>query len=253
MTIKRWSNSLSSIHTTTNLTSERVNALRVPPAKAPTAKRRRTLITMDGKLPELGEGSEIHIKVDAPLPSDQQAPSVAASGTVSVASRRDVTRPRNPTPSQRRREQIQAEISEATFEYLSNSPRLEAIKETIEELSELPEESVDAEKAKAVAADIAAYTFEVSREDSESLRKRSFTTQDFLDEAMHIMSLIRAKGRPHSGLDDVEESSAEMDFGSHLHPDDLARQVGSLRISRPASREGGESNWRPIELQCTFN
>ncbi|THY75820.1 hypothetical protein D6C86_03392 [Aureobasidium pullulans] len=215
------------------------------PAKAPTAKRRRTLITMDGKLPELGEGSEIHIKVDAPLPSDQQAPSVAASGTVSVASRRDVTRPRNPTPSQRRREQIQAEISEATFEYLSNSPRLEAIKETIEELSELPEESVDAEKAKAVAADIAAYTFEVSREDSESMRKRSFTTQDFLDEAMHIMSLIRAKGRPHSGLDDVEESSAEMDFGSHLHPDDLAKQVGSLRISRPASREGNESNWRP--------
>ncbi|KAI5210227.1 hypothetical protein AUEXF2481DRAFT_104239 [Aureobasidium subglaciale EXF-2481] len=215
------------------------------PAKAPTAKRRRTLITMDGKLPELGEGSEIHIKVDAPLSDDARAPTVAASGSVSVASRRDVTRPRNPTPSQRRREQIQAEISEATFEYLSNSPRLEAIKETIEELSELGAESVDAEKAKAVAADIAAFTFEHSRDEPESIRKRSFTTQDFLDEAMHIMSIIRAKGRPHSGLDDVEESNAEMNFSSHLHPDDLARQVGSLRISRPASREGGECNWRP--------
>ncbi|KAG9530621.1 hypothetical protein KCU79_g22970, partial [Aureobasidium melanogenum] len=125
------------------------------PAKAPTAKRRRTLITMDGKLPELGEGSEIHIKVDAPVAEDAQASDVASTKTANSGSRRDVTRPRNPTPSQRRREQIQAEISEATFEYLSNSPRLEAIKETIEELSELPAESVDAEKAKAVAADIA--------------------------------------------------------------------------------------------------
>ncbi|KAI4721770.1 hypothetical protein E4T48_02062 [Aureobasidium sp. EXF-10727] len=215
------------------------------PAKAPTAKRRRTLITMDGKLPELGEGSEIHIKVDAPVSNDEKPSEATAPSTVSAGSRRDVTRPRNPTPSQRRREQIQAEISEATFEYLSNSPRLEAIKETIEELSELPAESVDAEKAKAVAADIAAFTFEHSREEPESIRKRSFTTQDFLDEAMHIMSIIRAKGRPHSGLDDVEESSGEMDFNTHLHPDDLARQVGSLRISRPSSREGNESNWRP--------
>ncbi|KAH0349282.1 hypothetical protein KCU81_g2929, partial [Aureobasidium melanogenum] len=215
------------------------------PAKAPTAKRRRTLITMDGKLPELGEGSEIHIKVDAPVADDAQASEVASSKATKSGSKRDVTRPRNPTPSQRRREQIQAEISEATFEYLSNSPRLEAIKETIEELSELPAESVDAEKAKAVAADIAAFTFEHSREEPESVRKRSFTTQDFLDEAMHIMSIIRAKGRPHSGLDDVEESSGEMEFNTHLHPDDLARQVGSLRISRPASREGTESNWRP--------
>lgn len=216
------------------------------PAKAPTAKRRRTLITMDGKLPELGEGSEIHIKVDAPITNNEQAPAVTGSGTASAGSRRDVTRPRNPTPSQRRREQIQAEISEATFEYLSNSPRLEAIKEAIEELSELPAESVDAEKAKAVAADIAAFAFDHSREEPESIRKRSYTTQDFLDEAMHIMSIIRAKGRPNSGLDDVEESSGEMQFNNtHLHPDDLARQVGSLRISRSASHEGNESNWRP--------
>jgi Leucine-rich repeat (LRR) protein len=213
------------------------------PAKAPTAKRRRTLITMDGKLPELGEGSEIHIKVDAPIVNIEHGPAVRDFGTGSVESRRDVTRPRNPTPSQRRREQIQAEISEATFEYLSKSPRLEAIKETIEELSELGPESVDAEKAKAVAADIAAFTFDLSKKES---RKRSYTTQDFLDEAMHIMSIIRARGRPHSGLDDVEESSGEMQFNNtHLHPDDLARQVGSLRVSRSAASDGNESNWRP--------
>lgn len=213
------------------------------PAKAPTAKRRRTLVTLDGKLPELCNDSEIHIKIDAPLVENAQPPSATASRTASTGNRRDVTRPRNPTPSQRRREQIQAEISEATLEYLEHSPRLEAIKETIEELSELPAESVDAEKAKAVAADIAAFTFD--QEDSESIRKRSFTTQDFLDEAMHIMSLIRAKGRPHSGLNDVEESGAEMDFSSHLHPDNLEKPFSSLRISRPASREGGESGWRP--------
>jgi hypothetical protein len=216
------------------------------PAKAPTAKRRRTLITMDGKLPELGEGSEIHIKVDAPITNHEQVSAATGSVTASVEDRRDVTRPRNPTPSQRRREQIQAEISEATFEYLSKSPRLEAIKETIEELSEFGPESVDAEKAKAVAADIAAFTFDHSREVPASIRKRSYTTQDFLDEAMHIMSIIRAKGRPHSGLDDVEESSGEMQFNNtHLHPDDLTRQVGSLRISRSATAEGNESNWRP--------
>jgi hypothetical protein len=215
------------------------------PAKAPTAKRRRTLVSMDCMLPELGQGSEIHIKVDAPQADSMQSqpPSTCASG--SAESRRDVTRPRNPTPSQRRREQIQAEISEATCEYLDNSPRLEVIKETIEELSELPAETV-AERAKVVAADIAAFTFDVSREDTNSMRKRSFTTQDFLDEAMHIMSVIRAKGRPRSGLDDVEESSVEISAKPYLAPDDLSRQVSSLRISRPSSREGiVASNWRP--------
>lgn len=215
------------------------------PAKAPTPKRRRTLVKLDGKLPDLGDGSEIHVKVDATLPNNIQPPSIAVFGTGSVRSRRDVTRPRNPTPSQRSRKQIQAEISEATLEYLESSPRLEAIKETIEELSDLPVDSVNADKAKAVAAEVAAFAFDVSRVESESTRKRSFTTQDFLDEAMHIMSLIRAKGRPHSGLNDVEESSAELQLGSTFNPDNFSRPDGSLRLSRPASREGGESGWRP--------
>lgn len=68
------------------------------------------------------------------------------------------------------------------------------------------------------------------------VRKGSITTQDFLDEATKIMSIIRAKGRPKSALASVDESIAESqvdsDYGS------IEESSSQEEFSRPPSREG---------------
>lgn len=68
------------------------------------------------------------------------------------------------------------------------------------------------------------------------VRKGSITTQDFLDEATKIMSIIRAKGRPKSALASVDESNAE----SHMDSDYSSMEESSSQeeFSRPPSREG---------------
>ena len=134
--------------------------------------------------------------------------------------------------------------------FLSSSPRLEAVKECLD-LTDIPEASLTEEQVKSVAAEVAAFTLNISKSASEGKRSRSITTQDFLDEAMHIMSLIRAKGGPRSGLCSVEESEAELSHGypesyqHHLRPEDVARSPSPLRLSRPPSREGTSTGWRP--------
>lgn len=66
-------------------------------------------------------------------------------------------------------------------------------------------------------------------------RKRSLTTQDFLDEATKIMSMIRAKGKYKSGLASVEES----DMASVTNADETYTEESSREnLSRPPSRDG---------------
>lgn len=225
------------------------------PIKAPTPKRRRTLHALEqDDDDDFGYGSvayrkreSVHIEVTR-RSEKQTTKSTHHFSTFDTDSvpQRQVSRPRNPTPSQARRQQVEAEIEEATAEFMASSPRLEAIKEQIE-ASELPGDFNLAEQAKAVASEVAAFTLNVSKANTEGERKRSITTQDFLDEAMHIMSMIRARGRPQSGLGSLEESDAEEVYGKHLHPEDVSfqRSPSPLRLSRPPSREGQTSGWRP--------
>lgn len=214
---------------------------RSSPSKAPTPKRRRTLVALHGELPGMGHGSEIDVKITR---TEYVSRREMVEEEYPATTKRNVTRPRNPTPSQRSRDDVQAEVEEATLNFLSSSPRLEAIKENLE-LGEIPINSLDAEQAKAVAAEVAAFTLNISKAEADGKRTRSITTQDFLDEAMHIMALIRAKGRPHSGLGSVEESDVEDVYGSHLRPEDIERSPSPLRVSRPPSREGASTGWRP--------
>ncbi|GAB7355966.1 hypothetical protein MBLNU459_g6598t1 [Dothideomycetes sp. NU459] len=214
---------------------------RSSPSKAPTPKRRRTLVALHGELPGMGYGSEIDVKITRP---DDVLRRSTDETKITSKPGQNMMRPRNPTPSQRSREEVQAEVEDATLEFLSSSPRLEAIKENLE-FSDIPATSPYAEQAKAVAAEVAAFTLNISKAESDGKRNRSITTQDFLDEAMHIMSLIRARGRPRSGLGSVEESDAEDLQEANLRPQDLERSPSPLRVSRPPSREGTSTGWRP--------
>ncbi|QGA14410.1 hypothetical protein EYB26_002063 [Talaromyces marneffei] len=67
---------------------------------------------------------------------------------------------------------------------------------------------------------------------SQDDHKRSLTTQDFLDEATKVMSIIRSKNKYTSGLASVEES--------HITGEDDEEDEMSSRenLSRPPSREG---------------
>ncbi|KAF3043448.1 hypothetical protein E8E12_008270 [Didymella heteroderae] len=218
------------------------------PCKNPTPKRRRTI---NDSL----EGSEIydsfsntgalstqdsHAAIQAVIKEgllnvDRNASAGAADP--SILSRRHILRPRNPTPSQRRREEIEAEIMEATEAFLQASPKLDTIREQLES-SMVSDESDEQERAAAVANEVAMFTMKRQAMRSNH-RKRSVTTQDFLDEALKIMNFIRTKGKPTSGLDDLEEMSEfEMQEDASEHPSE------SLTFERPPSREGQRSAWR---------
>ncbi|KAJ5102250.1 hypothetical protein NUU61_004472 [Penicillium alfredii] len=69
---------------------------------------------------------------------------------------------------------------------------------------------------------------------SDSSRKGSITTQDYLNEATKIMDIIRAKGRPATGLSSVQESHLDSDEDDISYDDESTREA----FSRPPSRDG---------------
>ena len=220
------------------------------PFKNPTPKRRRTI---NSTLEEsenndsrnsgvLSATQESHAAIQAVMGHVQQhannheVPINAAEPD--ILARRHILRPRNPTPSQRRREEIEAEIMEATEAFIQASPKLNTIREQLEP-SMVSDDSEEQDRAAAVANEVAMFTMKRQAMRNQN-RKRSVTTQDFLDEALKIMNFIRTKGRPTSGLGDLEETDAEFDI-----PEDTSEQPsGSLTFERPPSREGRRSTWR---------
>ncbi|PNS18756.1 Septation initiation network scaffold protein cdc11 [Sphaceloma murrayae] len=207
------------------------------PIKAPTPKRQRTLHALDLEMDRLA------LQDTAYDPEDEDSiPVAVVLGQYPESSFSDdlQARPRNPTPSQQRI----SDIEDAANGFLMSSPKLQAIRDKIEE-SSLPGSLKFVTQSKAVASEVAAFTLNVTRDSEAGERKRSITTQDFLDEAMHIMSLIRARGRPTSGLGSVEEDNEDsaIQEDAMLRPIDRASSV--LRVSRPPSREGSVSGWRP--------
>jgi len=70
---------------------------------------------------------------------------------------------------------------------------------------------------------------------SDTSRKGSITTQDYLNEATKIMDLIRSKGRSAAGLTSVQESDPDSEDGAlSLYEDESTQEA----FSRPPSRDG---------------
>lgn len=228
------------------------------PFKNPTPKRRRTITALEdshreddredanGDDASSDAASSIvhHSKAAYPSVISRKRKDARRDGSNSMAdpailAMRHILRPRNPTPSQRRRDELHAEIMEATEAFIMSSPKLNILREQLEP-SDVGNDEEERDRAKAVASEIAAFTMNRQRAMRSETRKRSVTTQDFLDEAVKIMDYIRTKGRPTSGLVSLEETEAELDATG-----DLAKQHASaLTFERPPSREGRLSAWR---------
>lgn len=218
------------------------------PFKNPTPKRRRTLHAS-----ELEDGianlnfnyhSQLQEAVGSRKRRDARPGDDQIQADPDVLAQRKILRPRNPTPSQRRRQQIEVELREAAEQFAEQEPeKLEAVMEHIESSMASDEPQTLAQQAQTLASEVAAFTLNVQKPsgEHEGERKRSVTTQDFLDEAMMVMNLIRAKARPQSNLGSVEESDAEA-YGQSTRPEDSDEEQSHLRVSRPPSREG--SGWR---------
>ncbi|KAF2430514.1 hypothetical protein EJ08DRAFT_649554 [Tothia fuscella] len=215
------------------------------PFKNPTPKRRRTLVQIEVQEPSLGSVNDSHLRFQSAIGKRKDARYDSRSNVADpeVLARRTILRPRNPTPSQRRRMEIEDEIYNAAEEFLSSSPRLEAIKE---HLSVPMSSNENLLQAQAVASEVAAFSERVAQGMKSDGRKKSVTTQDFLDEAMKIMSFIRNKGRPNSGLNSVQEFDSEMfpEDQESQHDDQPEFDETPLSLSRPPSREGMKSAWR---------
>ncbi|KAF2743133.1 hypothetical protein M011DRAFT_451924 [Sporormia fimetaria CBS 119925] len=221
------------------------------PFKNPKRKRRRTLYSVDNEGSGLLGGSElssthepqvaVHLAVGQTPP---EAPAGRSAEALGPEAHNQDSRPRNPTPNHRMREEIQAGVLEATEAFIMSSPRMETIRERLQSPLSAGAPSEEA-KAALVANEIAMFNQQRPPLLRKQSRKRSVTTQDFLNEAVKIMDYIRAKGRPTSGLESLEEFVSEVP-SQH---DDEAVGSSQLSFSRPPSREGRTSEWRqPNEL-----
>ncbi|KXS99744.1 hypothetical protein AC578_10403 [Pseudocercospora eumusae] len=211
------------------------------PYKAPTPKRRRTLHAseLEAGTAEMNRSYHDHLQ-------DALAASKATSNKTEQL--QDALRPRNPTPSQRRREQIEAEIRETAEQFVAEEPeRLEAVMEQIESSMATASPPSMHQQARTVANEVAKFSLRVQKASGDMTeRKRSVTTQDFFNEAVMVMRLIREKAGRQSGLGSVAESDQEGNSGlDGTHPDPSA-----LRISRPPSREIA-SGWRSRNSEHT--
>lgn len=215
------------------------------PCKHPTPKRRRTLVRV-----EVEGGTEIVVNSVRDTSQDMrsvigQKRSNSGQNSCSniadpdVLARRHILRPRNPTPSQRLRREIETEILEATEALIPSSPKLEVIQEHLA-ATPPPGSPLETIQARAVATEIAAFSAKVDRNMHDESRIRSVNTQDFLNEAMKIMSFIRNKGKPPSGLGNVEESW----FGTPSCEHGSSADQSSRTVSRSPSPNRHESEWK---------
>jgi hypothetical protein len=233
------------------------------PFKNPSAKRRRTLPLAEEEGQDDGKDAVLcaneqktsngsHTAVQSVIGKkrkDARHDSYNNLADPETLSRRQILRPRNPTPSQRRRDELQVEIMEATEAFIMSSPKLNTIREQLEPCVTRNASSEQA-RATAIANEVAAFSMTRQRAVHDESRKRSVTTQDFLDEAVKIMNFIRTKGRPSSGLGSLEETEAESDFIDDVNTDPSS----SLTFERPPSREGRTSAWKePNKLELDPN
>jgi hypothetical protein len=220
------------------------------PFKNPTPKRRRTIpsagddeeqedVFSDGGLNSVREFHTAIQSIIGRKRKDARHDSYSNVADAETLARRHILRPRNPTPSQRRLDELQTEIMEATEAFIMSSPKLNSIKEQLESPKTTDAKTEEA-RAAAIASEVAAFSMKKQKAVRDESRKRSVTTQDFLDEAVKIMNFIRTKGRPSSGLGSLEETEQE----SELVENTEVHSSSSLTFDRPPSREGRTSAWK---------
>lgn len=215
------------------------------PFKDSTPKRRRTIQSIyEEEGDSNASGVSFVIEPDLSIQSimerkrkDARDEPCNHTANPNVLAQRHILRPRNPTPSQRRLDKIHDEILEVTEAFIHTSPKMEKIREHLD--LEDPDTSSEEARAAVVANEVAAFSVRRQQAMREDTRKKSVTTQDFLDEAVKIMNFIRAKGRPTSGLGSLEESESE----SPAMRDQNGIPSVALTFDRPPSREGRLSVW----------
>ncbi|KAK4494792.1 hypothetical protein PRZ48_014148 [Zasmidium cellare] len=225
------------------------------PFKAPTPKRRRTLHA-DDLQPDASElARSYHSQLQDAISSRKRRESrqdhLHDIADPEILSQRKILRPRNPTPSQQRREELEAQIRETAEQFAAQEPQaMEAVLEQIESSMASDTPPSVQQQANVVANEVAKFSMRIQRASEDyTERKRSVTTQDFFNEAVMVMRLIREKAGRQSGLGSVAESEQEA-VSEVQEGDQSAQDYSSLRVSRPPSREGG-SKWRPRTSEQT--
>ncbi|KAJ4296434.1 Protein nud1 [Kalmusia sp. IMI 367209] len=214
------------------------------PFKNPTPKRRRTFQGGDESTVDIALQSvkDTHTAMQSLIGRKRKDARHEPSNNVAdpdVLARRHILRPRNPTPNQRRLDELQGDILEATEAFIHSSPKMNTIREHIDSVDE-EDAQADEVRAAIVANEVAAFSMKRQQVLRDESRKRSVTTQDFLDEAVKIMDYIRAKGRPTSGLGSLEETESE----THISQEKNDYPSSSFTFDRPPSREGRMSAWK---------
>ncbi|KAE8036858.1 hypothetical protein FH972_009491 [Carpinus fangiana] len=213
------------------------------PFKESTPKRQRTLSHTEASA-NLGIAAEQNRRMqsvigkkrkDALYKSDQ------IPAEPDEIARRQMLRPRNPTPSQASQDRSRLLSSDAGDDsFLSGfyNKNVEASSDSSEGYVTGP----SAAKIRALASEAASFRVQGPASLQEGTpRKPSVSTQDYLNEAMKIMDLIRSRKRSVTALTGVEEISVV----EHVEQDLAGKRLFTPQtISRPPSREGAATAWR---------
>lgn len=150
-----------------------------------------------------------------------------------VIALRQMLRPRTPSQTQNR---SQRRDTVSLEDMVHGTPEPQDRTPSDGQLTNLDQEPESVEtQTKAVAAELATFAIHAATSVTLDSRKPSITTQDFINEATKVMNIIRAKGKPPSGLSSIEQSDLEELEGNNQEHDE---QSTKDEFSRPPSREG---------------
>ncbi|KAI9774332.1 MAG: hypothetical protein M1840_004226 [Geoglossum simile] len=222
------------------------------PVKDRTPKRRRTLnvkdldTPVDSEVPKaVTEGARHMQSIIGRKRKDARYEKDNKPVNPDVVAMRQILRPRTPTPSQTRARCRQATRNASNPK--SPSPKRQAGQH---ENGNGMEANVDVAVSTTTVADEAA-AVSIGQPMVNESRKGSVTTQDFLDEALKVMDMIRAKGRPGSGLTSVDESEEEGERKVADERDQILMSDDSTQeeFERPPSREYNTGPRRKVGIE----
>ena len=201
------------------------------PTKSPTPKRRRTLLQLETPKQNVKESeAQGNEKLD-PCSRNTQNGESSFGDEVNNACLDEISRRQSPQPLNRTSDQWRKQ-RKPTDEFLC-----QGLKSELEPISEYGEFQATPQKLYLWNPhEVAIDSRHACSNTQTDTRKHSLTTQDYIDEAMKIMSWIRSN-RPKSGLASLGEAEGEQ-F------DESMGSEASMTLSRPPSREGRTTKWR---------
>ncbi|KAG8414043.1 Leucine-rich repeat protein [Metarhizium acridum] len=188
---------------------------RTSPSKNPTPKRRRTLHRSDiafGREPKEEVGDTAHLQMHSLSSSKKRKDALPGNYEVAdpnILASRPMLQPRSPTSSRG---------SSASYGQAQKSPLRDPV-------NELPTPPSDAP--------------------TETDRKPSIRTQDFVDQAAQIMAMIRNQVQPELASLEESEEYIEAEDRRLSSGADSYQDSTSEPFSRPPSREGNPRSWVP--------